>query len=137
MTHAKFLRLAAALFALAVLNVSCSTQASKAEYFGKTEPLPDQYLRYISGSETESLDPQVGTSQPDARIYMSMYDGLTEYFQSLRAAFDDRSIRRGIVVAEGAFIACQTWIEGPSRGRSPIHPRGHWNRRGAASSWTS
>jgi hypothetical protein len=38
--------------------------------------------------------------------------GLTEYFRSLRAAFDDRSIRRGIIVAEGDFIACQTWIEG-------------------------
>jgi predicted ester cyclase len=40
------------------------------------------------------------------------YAGLTEYFRSLRAAFDDRSIRRGIIVAEGDFIACQTWIEG-------------------------
>ncbi len=40
------------------------------------------------------------------------YAGLTEYFQSLRAAFADRSIRRGVVVAEGNLIACQTWIEG-------------------------
>ena len=40
------------------------------------------------------------------------YAGLTEYFRSLRAAFDDRSIRRGIIVAEGDYIACQTWIEG-------------------------
>lgn len=40
------------------------------------------------------------------------YDGLTDYFRSLRAAFDDRSIRRGIIVAEDEFIACQTWIEG-------------------------
>lgn len=40
------------------------------------------------------------------------YAGLSEYFASLRAAFDDRSIRRGIVVAEGGLIACQTWIEG-------------------------
>ncbi|MFG3148803.1 ester cyclase [Streptomyces sp. NPDC048243] len=30
----------------------------------------------------------------------------------MRGAFDDRSIRRGIVVAEGAHLACQTWIEG-------------------------
>jgi hypothetical protein len=28
------------------------------------------------------------------------------------AAFDDRTIRRGIIVAEGEYIACQTWIEG-------------------------
>lgn len=40
------------------------------------------------------------------------YAGLSEYFASLRAAFDHRTIRRGIVVAEGEFIACQTWIEG-------------------------
>jgi predicted ester cyclase len=40
------------------------------------------------------------------------YAGLTEYFAAVRAAFDDRSIRRGIIVAEGDYIACQTWIEG-------------------------
>jgi hypothetical protein len=40
------------------------------------------------------------------------YAGLTEYFRSLRAAFDDRTIRRGIIVAEGEYVACQTWIEG-------------------------
>ena len=40
------------------------------------------------------------------------YAGLTNYFKSIRAAFDDRSIKRGIIVAEGNQIACQTWIEG-------------------------
>ncbi len=40
------------------------------------------------------------------------YAGLSEYFHSVRAAFDDRSIRRGIVVADDDHIACQTWIEG-------------------------
>ncbi len=40
------------------------------------------------------------------------YAGLTNYFKSIRAAFDDRSIRRGIIVVEGNYIACQTWIEG-------------------------
>jgi predicted ester cyclase len=40
------------------------------------------------------------------------YAGLTGYFRSLRAAFHDRTIRRGIIVAEGQYIACQTWIEG-------------------------
>ena len=44
--------------------------------------------------------------------FESDYAGLTEYFRSVRAAFDDRSIRRGIVVAEGLHVACQTWIEG-------------------------
>ena len=40
------------------------------------------------------------------------YAGLTHYFRAVRAAFDDRSIRRGIIVVEGNYIACQTWIEG-------------------------
>ncbi|MDG4840307.1 ester cyclase [Micromonospora sp. WMMD967] len=31
---------------------------------------------------------------------------------AIRTAFDDRSIRRGFVVVEGEFVACQTWIEG-------------------------
>ena len=40
------------------------------------------------------------------------YAGLSSYFGSLRSAFEDRSIRRGIIVVEGEYIACQTWIEG-------------------------
>jgi predicted ester cyclase len=40
------------------------------------------------------------------------YNGLRDYFKAVREAFDDRSIRRGIIVAEGNYIACQTWIEG-------------------------
>ena len=40
------------------------------------------------------------------------YAGLANYFKAIHAAFDDRSIRRGIVVAEANYIACQTWIEG-------------------------
>jgi predicted ester cyclase len=40
------------------------------------------------------------------------YAGLTDYFTAVRAAFDDRSIRRGIIVVEGNYVACQTWIEG-------------------------
>lgn len=40
------------------------------------------------------------------------YNGLTNYFISIREAFDERSIKRGIIVGEGNYIACQTWIEG-------------------------
>jgi predicted ester cyclase len=40
------------------------------------------------------------------------YAGLMDYFRALREAFDDRSIRRGIMVVEGDLLACQTWIEG-------------------------
>ncbi|MEU9025368.1 ester cyclase [Actinomadura sp. NPDC048394] len=44
--------------------------------------------------------------------FESDFAGLDAYFAAVRAAFDDRSIRRGIVVAEGDHMACQTWIEG-------------------------
>jgi predicted ester cyclase len=40
------------------------------------------------------------------------YEGLKGYFASLRAAFDDLTISRGIVVTEGAYVACQTTIAG-------------------------
>ena len=40
------------------------------------------------------------------------YEGLKGYFASLRAAFDDLTISRGIVVAEGDYVACQTTIAG-------------------------
>src|SRR5713101_6770807 len=40
------------------------------------------------------------------------YSGLTNYFMAIRAAFDERSIRRGIMIAEGNYVVCQTWIEG-------------------------
>ncbi len=40
------------------------------------------------------------------------YEGLTNYFRSIRAAFEERSIRRGIIVVDGNYVACQTWMEG-------------------------
>jgi predicted ester cyclase len=40
------------------------------------------------------------------------YQGLQGYFAALRAAFDDLSIARGIVVAEDNYVACQTTIAG-------------------------
>lgn len=40
------------------------------------------------------------------------YQGLQNYFASLRAAFDDLTISRGIMIVEGDYIACQTTIKG-------------------------
>lgn len=40
------------------------------------------------------------------------YEGLKGYFASLRAAFDGLTISRGIIVAEGDYVACQTTIAG-------------------------
>ena len=40
------------------------------------------------------------------------YEGLKGYFAALRAAFDDLSIERGIVIVENNYVACQTTITG-------------------------
>ena len=69
----------------------------------------------VSGDDLDEAETYFDTENfafhgPDG--FEADYAGLTEYFSSLRAAFDDRTIRRGIIVAEGEYIACQTWIEG-------------------------
>jgi predicted ester cyclase len=53
------------------------------------------------------------------------YEGLKGYFASLRAAFDDLTISRGIVVVERDYVACQTTITGTfvrEFTRSPVGP---------------
>src|SRR3954454_21379618 len=70
---------AAGALALLVASAGCGTRAQSSEYFGKVDPPAGQELRYISGSEPESLDPQVSTGQPEARLYLALYEGLTEY----------------------------------------------------------
>ena len=69
----------------------------------------------VSGEDQAELDTYF--DQENFRFhgpggFESGYAGLSAYFASFRAAFDDRKITRGIVVAEGNTIACQTWIEG-------------------------
>ena len=69
----------------------------------------------VSGEHPEEVDSYFDIERfrfhgPDG--FESDYAGLSAYFASLRDAFDDRSIRRGIVLVEGDLIACQTWIEG-------------------------
>src|SRR5512139_2978783 len=67
----------AALLALA--TAACGRPSANAAYFGKLEPPEGQQMRYVTGGEPESLDPQIGTGQPEARIYVGLYEGLTEY----------------------------------------------------------
>lgn len=67
------------LLACSILTSACTMAADTSGYFGKTQPPEGQVLRYISGSEPESLDPQIGTGQPEARIYLALFEGLTEY----------------------------------------------------------
>ena len=69
----------------------------------------------VSGDNQAELDSYFDTRQfrfhgPDG--FETDYAGLANYFKAIRAAFDDRLIRRGIIVAEANYIACQTWIEG-------------------------
>ena len=69
----------------------------------------------VSGDNQAELDSYFDTREfrfhgPDG--FETDYAGLANYFKAIRAAFDDRSIRRGIIVAEANYIACQTWIEG-------------------------
>ena len=80
MTHISFnqFRSILVIVVLSSFVAGCMTSA-KSQYFGQTQPPKDNVLRYISGSEPESLDPQIGTGQPDARIYGALYDGLVEY----------------------------------------------------------
>ena len=66
------------VFLLCCAIAGCSTNASS-RYFGRTVAPTDNTLRYISGSESESLDPQIPNGQPDARILMALYDGLVDY----------------------------------------------------------
>jgi predicted ester cyclase len=53
------------------------------------------------------------------------YEGLMAYFASLRAAFDEVTISRGVMLVEGDYIACQTTIAGTFAReftRSPVGP---------------
>lgn len=66
------------LFLITSLIAGCSS-AAKGKYFGKTTPPSENVLRYVSGSEPETLDPQLPDGQPEARIFMALYEGLVEY----------------------------------------------------------
>ncbi|MGZ8847591.1 MAG: peptide ABC transporter substrate-binding protein [Pyrinomonadaceae bacterium] len=67
------------IFALCAASAACVASSANQQFFGKTDPPRDNVLRYVSGSEPESLDPQVSDGQPEARIYMALYEGLVEY----------------------------------------------------------
>jgi oligopeptide transport system substrate-binding protein len=64
---------------VASLAAACSTGSADSRYFGKVDPPAGQEMRYISGSEPESIDAPLASGQPEARIMMALFDGLTEY----------------------------------------------------------
>ena len=69
---------AAIVLSLALICAGCTASANNA-FFGATNPPRENVLRYVSGSEPESLDPQIATTQSDERICMALYEGLVEY----------------------------------------------------------
>jgi ABC-type oligopeptide transport system substrate-binding subunit len=64
---------------LAAGAVSCMVGAKNEVFFGRTSPPKGNILRYVTGDEPESLDPIISSGQPEARIYMALYEGLVEY----------------------------------------------------------
>lgn len=80
------------LTAFALANISCAALAKNEAFYGKTQPPPGNVLRYSTGDEPESLDPQMSTGQPEARIFMALYEGLVEY--------DPRSLEPKPAIAE-------------------------------------
>jgi oligopeptide transport system substrate-binding protein len=68
-----------ALLLLPIIAAGCGTTSADSPFFGKTDPPKENVFRYVSGGEPESLDPHIGSGQPEARIYMAMFEGLVEY----------------------------------------------------------
>ncbi|HQU84310.1 MAG TPA: ABC transporter substrate-binding protein, partial [Pyrinomonadaceae bacterium] len=69
------------IIAISVLSsflLSCASSANS-RYFGKTQAPKDNVLRYVSGAESESLDPHISSGQPEARVYGALFEGLVEY----------------------------------------------------------
>ncbi len=68
----------------------------------------------ITGEGQEEVDayfsPAYTFHAPDGSEWD--YEGLKSYFSALRAAFEDLTIKRGIVVVEGDYVASQTTIAG-------------------------
>lgn len=72
--------LSIAVLAVLVWNTTgCGGTSAASQYYGSTSVPPGNVMRYITGSEPESLDPAIPTGQPEARLLMAMYDGLVEY----------------------------------------------------------
>ena len=67
------------LASIALASISCQALASNEEFFGKTTPPEQNVLRYVNGGEPETLDPALSSGQPEARIFMALFEGLVEY----------------------------------------------------------
>ena len=67
------------LASIACGTYSCTVASSKGDFYGSTTPPQRNIFRYVNGDEPASLDPHISNTQPEARLYMALYDGLVEY----------------------------------------------------------
>ena len=67
------------LASIACSTYSCTVASSKGDFYGSTTPPERNIFRYVNGDEPASLDPHISNTQPEARLYMALYDGLVEY----------------------------------------------------------
>ena len=49
------------LMALVLTSISCGVWARNSVFFGRTDPPARNILRYVTGDEPESLDPQISS----------------------------------------------------------------------------
>src|SRR2546421_1564319 len=75
----RWVQIACIYLPLGLVAAGCTRRANDSHFFGLVKPPAENVLRYISGDEPESLDPQVSSGQPEARIYMAIFAGLVEY----------------------------------------------------------
>lgn len=119
---------------IALLTSACTAASTDERYFGKVEPPEGQVLRYVTGSEPESLDPQVATGQPEARIYAALFEGLTDYDPKTGEAVPGLAehwevtegntvfefhLRRGASWSDGRPITAHDFVYTMHRGLSP------------------
>ena len=99
------------------LSATCSTpRSTRSRRDRSSTNSPSLNCRLPRTSTTSSSKPHSYFDTEQFRFhgpggFEADYSGLTNYFRSVRAAFDDRSIRRGIMIVEGNYVACQTWTE--------------------------
>ncbi len=119
---------------LALGLAACTNVSADTEYFGRVTPPEGQVMRYISGSEPESLDPPVSSGQPEARLYMAIFEGLTEYDPKTQEPIpgvaesweinEDSSeflfhLRRDALWTDGSTVDAHDFVYSWRRGLSP------------------
>lgn len=79
------LGIAITVFAVLLIAKKYSKDAEREAYFGIIAPPEGQILRYASGVEPETLDPQLVAAPLEMRIAIALFDGLVEYSETTTA----------------------------------------------------